>query len=414
MRTARPSGSIPLSREGECLEQIQMAGTRRIYFDNAATSWPKAARVLEAMNAYMADCGAAAGRGSYRSAQRAGEIIDEVRAGIAASIGAESRHCVSLHSSGTTALNAAIHGLVHPGDHVVTTAAEHNSVLRPLEFLRKHKQIELTIVPCDDTGLVQAAHVLDAVRPGTRLVAMTHASNVTGAIQPIGEVGKQLQNSDTILLCDAAQTLGYLPIDVRQLGIDILASPGHKGAGGPLGTAALYVDASLHDSIVPTIQGGTGFDSDSLDMPNQYPAKLEAGNLNVLGFAGWLAAMEAAAADNKTGSAEPELDRLLFVGNKLRQRFAKIAGVRVYGFEQSLPVVSISIEHLSPLDVSTILDSDYGIETRAGLHCAALIHEHLGTQSHGTLRISAGSTTTDADIEAVVHAISEIAAEVAL
>ncbi len=386
-----------------------MPETRRIYFDNAATSWPKSARVLAAMNAYMTDCGAAAGRGSYRSAQRAGEIIDEVRASIATSIGAESRYCISLHSSGTAALNAAIHGFVRSGDHIVTTAAEHNSVLRPLEFLRKQKQIELTIVPCDDTGLVQTEHVLAAIRPGTRLVAMTHASNVTGAIQPIGEVGGRLRNTDTVLLCDAAQTLGYLPIDVRQLGVDMLASPGHKGAGGPLGTAALYVASSLHDKIVSTIQGGTGFDSDSLDMPDQYPAKLEAGNLNVLGFAGWLAAMEVIGTDQGA-----ELDRLLVVGNKLRQGFANIAGVRVCGREQSLPVVSIVFEKLAPLDAATILDSDYGIETRAGLHCAGLIHGYLGTQDHGTLRISAGNTTTDEDIEAVIQAISEIAAEVAL
>ncbi len=386
-----------------------MNGNRRIYFDNAATSWPKADRVQSAIHAYLQDCGAAAGRGSYRSAHRAGEIIDELRLRLARVMDAESRQCISLHSSGTAALNAAIHGLISPGDHVVTTAIEHNSVLRPLEFLRKRFQVDVTVVPCDAMGYVAASDVLAAVRPSTRLVAMSHASNVTGAMQPIGTIGEELRDTDTLLLCDAAQSFGYTPISVRKMGIDVLAIPGHKGGGGPLGTGALYVESSIQDELVSAVQGGTGFDSDSLDMPNEYPAKVEAGNLNVLGFAGWLAATNMNAGDD-----ESRLHRMRSIGKRLRDGFASVSRVRVIGHEDGLPVVSIVFDDLAPIDAAAILDSDYGIETRAGLHCAALIHEYLGTQGEGTLRISASAHTSDHDIETVISAISEIAAEVAL
>ncbi len=384
-----------------------MNGNRRTYFDNAATSWPKADRVQAAINFYVQDCGAAAGRGSYRSAHRAGEIIDEMRTRLARMLGAESRHCISLHSSGTTALNAAIHGLLRPGDHVVTTVIEHNSVLRPLEFLRKSSPIEVTVVPCDAIGQVAASDVLAAVRPNTRLVAMSQASNVTGAIQPVAAVGDELRNRETMLLCDAAQSFGYVPISVRKMGIDLLAIPGHKGGGGPLGTGALYVESSLQESLQPTIHGGTGFDSDSLEMPSEYPAKIEAGNLNVLGFAGWLAAASAMGEEDE----DERLMRMLAIGKRLRDGFASVSGVHLIGDDDCLPVVSIVLDDLAPIDVATILDSDYGIETRAGLHCAALIHPHLGTQGEGTLRISAGLYTCDEDIDTVVSAVSEIAAE---
>ncbi len=386
-----------------------MNGHKRIYFDHAATSWPKCERVLAAITAYMHDCGAAAGRGSYQSAHRAGEIVYELRSKVAHAIEAESRQCISLHTSGTTALNAAIQGLIRPGDHVVTTAAEHNSVLRPLQFLRQRFGVEVTIVPCSDTGHIGASDVLAAVRANTRMVAMCHASNVTGAIQCVGAVGEELRDTETLLLCDAAQTFGYLPINVRKLGVDLLAIPGHKGGGGPLGTGALYVASSLHEDIVPYVQGGTGYQSESLDMPSDYPAKLEAGNLNVPGLAGWLAAMN----DWSDNRLEEKFSRLRTLGKLIREQLATIEGIRVIGDEDSLPVVSLVMDDLAPIDVSTILDSDYGIETRAGIHCAALIHDALGTAGEGTLRISAGAATTEAEVEQVVAAITEIAAEVA-
>ena len=388
-----------------------MNGTRRIYLDHAATSWPKSDRVVAAMMAYIQDCGAAAGRGSYMSAHRAGEILYEMRSKLAYFLGAESRQCISLHGNCTLAINAALHGLLRPGDHVVTTAAEHNSVLRPLEFAKQHRGVDVTVVACNESGQVTASDVLAAVRPTTRMVAICHASNVTGVMQPISELGEELRDTPTLLLCDAAQTFGYVPISVRKLGVDILAIPGHKGGGGPLGTGALYLEGALQEEIVAHIQGGTGFLSESLEMPQDYPAKLEAGNANVPGFAGWLAAMTEWNDDRQT-TTEAHMRAL---SKSLRDSLRSVPRLRVVGSDdESLPVVSVTLEDLAPVDVSTILDSDYGIETRAGIHCAALVHEHLGTSGEGTLRISAGLSTTEDDIDAVVNALSEITAEVAL
>jgi cysteine desulfurase family protein len=379
----------------------------RIYLDHAATSWPKLPGVLAAMNDYAVDCGAAAGRGNYRSAQQADVVIAAARRSLARLIDAESAAAISLHPSGTAALNAAIHGLLRPGDHVISTAADHNSVLRPLHHLQQHAGIELTIVPCDETGLVAAADVAAALRSETRLVAVTHASNVTGTVEPIEEIGRILRNHPARLLCDAAQTLGYLPIDVQASHIDLLAAPGHKGAGGPAGTGLLYVTAEVQPEIVPLIQGGTGSQSESLEMPADFPAKVEAGNLNVPAIAGWVVGLEQLESFRHGRQTGAQLAR------RLHQELGAVAGVRVYGSPGPLPMASVQVQGMSPSDAAAILDAEFNIETRAGLHCAALIHDCLGSGDEGTLRISGGHTTTEAEIETVCDALRAIAAELA-
>lgn len=377
---------------------------KRVYLDHAATSWPKSAEVLEAMHRFARDCGAAAGRGGYRSAAEADGVVTLTRRAIAKLIGATSADCISLHSNGTAALNAAIHGVVRPGDHVVTTAAEHNSVLRPLHFMQRRQQVRLTVIPTDDCGFVDPAQLLDAVTDETRLVTLTHASNVTGAVQPIAEVGQALKNRSTLLLCDAAQTFGSLAIDVVATGIDLLAAPGHKASGGPLGTGFLYVTKTAHEQVVPGVQGGTGSQSESLEMPTTMPSKLEAGNLNVPALAGWLVALgELQACD-----LGQRVEHSQVQAKKLHHSLASIDHVRVFGTESELPIASIGVEGLAPTDAAAILDAEYGIETRAGMHCAALIHTHLGSKPEGTLRISAGHTTTDEDIDAVLAALRSI------
>ncbi len=390
-----------------------MNGERRIYLDHAATSWPKPDGVLAAMDRFARECGAAAGRGSYRSALDAGQQIDSLRRGLAERIGAESPRCISFHPSGTAALNAAIHGLVRAGDHVVTTAAEHNSVLRPLHHLAQHRGVRLSIVPCDSAGRVNADAVLNALQDDTRLVAVTHASNVTGAVQPVGVVGEGLRHHPAALLCDAAQTFGYLPIDVRQLGIDLLATPGHKGGQGPLGTGFLYVSEPWHAELAATIQGGTGSQSESLEMPEEMPTKLESGIVNVPALTGWLEAMQGFDATSPAA-----IQHRITLDARLRNRLAAIDGVSLIGDRDAaesgttpatLPIVSLLLEGLSPGDVATILDVEFGIEVRAGLHCAALIHPLLGSMPEGTLRVSAGHPTTTNNIDALITAISEIA-----
>lgn len=408
-----------------------MTETPRIYLDHAATSWPKPAGVLESVDRFARVCGAAAGRGSYRSAVDAGHVIESLRRRLAETLSAESTRCISFHPSGTSALNAAIHGVVRDRDHVVTTEAEHNSVLRPLRFLQQHRGVEVTVVPVDANGRVNPDELIDAVRDETRLVAVTHASNVTGAIQPIHVIGQRLRHHPAAVLCDAAQTFGYLPIDVRTMGIDLLATPGHKGGRGPMGTGLLYVAEPWHREIRPFIQGGTGSESESLEMPDAMPSKLEPGIVNVAALAGWLAATEP-----ETGQSPPEPNatesdrawaRLAGLGHELRSRLAQLSGTRVIGPNESgsnevvprgddgrsaVPIVSLTFDAVSPADVASILDVEFGIEVRAGLHCAGLLHPRLGTPREGTLRISAGHPTTSAEVDAVVDAIGEIVAGV--
>lgn len=382
-----------------------MNDSPRTYLDHAATSWPKSEAVLEAMSEFARRCGAAAGRGSYRSATEADRVVGEARRQIARAIHAESSRCVSLHSSGTAALNAAIHGVVRPGDHVVTTAAEHNSVLRPLFHLQRTGQVQLTVVACDDRGHVAAEDVAAAVTARTRLVAVTHASNVTGAVQPVGEIASRISSSAAMLLCDAAQTFGYLPVDVRQLGADLLAAPGHKGAGGPLGTAFLYVASDHHRDIVPTVQGGTGSDSESLEMPSEMPGKLESGNLNVPALAGLRVALQ----EMEGVGADSAARRCRGLAAQLGDGLRSIDGLRLFGTPDELPIASMRLGELSPADLAAILDAEFGIETRAGLHCAALVHRSLGSQGEGTLRVSAGRATRDEEIDALLSAVTAIA-----
>lgn len=419
-----------------------MAAATRIYLDHAATSWPKPEPALAAMDRFARECGSAAGRGGYRSAIEAGQVIETLRRELADRIHAERPECVTFHPSGTAALNVAIHGLLRPGDHVVTTAAEHNSVLRPLHQLASRGQVEWTAVPCDATGRVDPQTLLGAVRDQTRLVAVTHASNVTGVVQPLAEIGQALRDHPAALLCDAAQTFGYLPIDVRQLGVDLLASPGHKGGQGPFGTAFLYVHPQWHDRIEPLTQGGTGSRSESLEMPAEMPSKLEPGIVNAPALAGWLASLREIA----TRPPEEVTSHLRGLDRRLRQGLAALPAVRVFGATattegpdhpdrqdppgrpagraaggaspptdespavNSLPIVSLSVEGFAPSDLATILDVEFGIEVRAGLHCAALIHAALGSVPEGTLRVSGGHSTTESEVRAFLDAMAEITA----
>ncbi|MCP4887105.1 aminotransferase class V-fold PLP-dependent enzyme [Rubripirellula sp.] len=374
----------------------------RIYLDHAATSWPKCTSVIQAMTDFMRDCGAAAGRGGYASAAAADRIVTTTRRQIAALVGAESTNSISLHSNGTTALNAAIHGVLKQGDHVVTCAAEHNSVLRPLHCLQQRGEIKLTIVPVDQSGKVDPQQLLDATRPNTRMVTLTHASNVTGAVQPVAEIATALRDRSTLFLCDAAQTFGTLPIDVD--GIDLLAAPGHKASGGPLGTGFLYVATQIEDQVEPSIQGGTGSQSESLEMPINMPSKLEPGNLNVPALAGWSVALKEVMDDG----IETRQRQAIQLSNQLHDALSGMPGLRVYGERDQLPIASISIDGLTPSDAAVVLDSEYGIETRAGLHCAGAIHSFLGSQDQGTLRISAGHETKTSDITKATEALQSI------
>ena len=381
----------------------------RIYLDNSATSWPKPDAVYETVDHYQRAIGTSVGRGAYQSAQQAQRIVSETRAACARFFGATDHNQIIFTHNGTAALNLAIHGLLRKGDHVVTTVCEHNSVLRPLQMQIDQHEVEVTYVGCDSSGYVYPAAIAEAISPKTRLIAITHASNVTGAIQPIAEIARLAHDADALLLVDAAQTAGCVPINVATLEIDLLACGGHKGLLGPLGSGLLYIRPGLENQLRPTQQGGTGTDSLSESQPDQLPNKFEAGSLNMPALAG-------------LGTAVKHLEQLTVAAvqqhhtqltSQLLDGLATLPSVTVYGPSADQPrvgVVSCTFDGYDPQEFAAMLDASYGIECRAGLHCAPRMHAALGTaQTGGTVRFSPGWTTTTKEIDTALEAIAALA-----
>ncbi len=379
----------------------------RIYLDNAATSWPKPEAVYAAIDRYQRNIGAAAGRASYEQAQVASRTVEQTRTACAQLLGITNPQQLAFTANGTDALNLAIHGLLKPGDHVVTTVCEHNSVLRPLNHQAANHNVTVTYVGCDSQGYVDPQEIAQAIQPHTRFVAITHASNVTGAIQPIADISRLAHERDTLVLVDAAQTAGCLPLDVEHLGIDILATGGHKGLLGPLGTGLLYIREELAKSICPVRQGGTGTHSHDETQPLEMPEMLESGNLNVPALAGLGAAVQFL-------NRQPDSDRQALQTKQLLDQLTEIRGLRIFGPRHDQPrasVVSFSIEGYDPQEFASVIDVTHGIQCRAGLHCAPRMHTALGTdQSGGLVRLSPGWATTDEDIEQAITAIAALAA----
>jgi cysteine desulfurase / selenocysteine lyase len=392
-----------------------MPSLRRIYLDNAATSWPKPESVYRAVDDYQRNVGAAAGRGAYAEATQAGEAVEAARHAIAQLLGAENARQVVFTCNGTDALNLAIHGAVSAvgGDrpvHVVTTVVEHNSVLRPLRALEDAGRIAVARVPCDATGLVDAAAIRAALRPETCLVALTHASNVTGALQPAADVGAIARQHGALFLLDAAQSLGDVPLDVNALNVDLLAAPGHKGLLGPLGTGILYVRPGVEQRLASVRQGGTGSQSESDRQPADLPDKYESGNLNVPGIVG----LRAGVAWLAERTVETIRDKAHDLTETLIDGLAAVEGVTIYGprgNQRRVGLVSMRLEGYDPQELAATLDAAFGVQVRAGLHCAPLIHNALGTlAAGGAVRFSLGPFSTHADVDAAVGAVREIAA----
>ena len=383
----------------------------QIYLDNAATSWPKPESVYQAVEHTMRQVGVSSGRAVYDSANTANQIVNQTRTAIASLINSPSADQIVLTTSGTDSLCTAILGLLKSGDHAVTTTADHNSVLRPLMHLQQQGTIELTIVDCDEVGAVSADEIAKAINNNTRLVAVTHASNVTGVIQPVAVIGEICQKRDVPLLIDAAQTIGHLPIDVQALGCDMLAAPGHKGLLGPMGTGFLYLSSKIVNEITPLRFGGTGSQHVDATQPTDMPQKYESGSLNVPAIAGLGEGVKFV--HSEVGEALQEhVDELI---EELRSGLNGIKGVKLFGpLEKSerTGVTSISIAGYDSQTVAGILDVEFEIQVRAGFHCAPLLHKALGTDQEGLIRFSLGPYNTSVDIEFAIGAIAEIAGSV--
>jgi cysteine desulfurase/selenocysteine lyase len=379
-----------------------------IYFDNAATSWPKPPQVIQAMADFLAFVGANPGRAGHHKAVQAGKIVYNARLAVAELFKAENPLRVIFTYNVTHALNLCLHGILHPGAHIITGSMEHNSVMRPLRMLEK-KGVKLSIVQCSQGGNLDPRKLESCIRTDTKLVVLNHASNVTGTLLPVKEVGAVCRKHNVLFLVDAAQTAGCYPIDMQSDCIDFLAFTGHKALNGPMGTGGLIIGGRVDEGILhPLMQGGTGSNSENEEQPDFLPDALEAGTINAVGLAGLTAGIDWI---NNTGletirSHDLDLTRYLLDG------LGEIPGVTVYGDRQAAgrtAVVSFTIDKMSVSEAGLRLDEEYGIQCRVGLHCAPIAHKTLGTFPQGTIRFGLGYFNTETDVEKAVSAVKQIA-----
>ena len=376
-----------------------------IYFDNAATSWPKPPDVRAALDQYFGDAGGNPGRSGHRMSIAAARVVEETRDGLAELLNVADSSRIVFTKNATEALNVAIYGMVQPGDHVVTTSFEHNSVMRPLRDLES-QGVEVTTVRCARDGALDPNDVRMALRPTTRLLAAVHGSNVNGALLPIADLASIARTAEVPFLVDASQTAGAVPIDVAALGLDLLAFTGHKGLLGLTGTGGLYVREGV--DVRPLTRGGTGSRSDLEFQPDFLPDALESGTLNVAGLVGLGAGVRHLIECGVAGveSHERELVRRFVAGA------SEIEGVTEYGpkdLMQRCGVLSFNIEGMTCSEVGTLLDRDYSIMSRVGLHCAPGAHRTMGTFPNGTVRFGFGVFNTVGEVDASLEALREMA-----
>lgn len=375
-----------------------------IYLDNAATTRKKPPQVTAAVMEAMQSLGNSA-RGAHRASLGAAHVIYAAREKLAALFHCPRADHVVLTGNVTEALNIAIFGLVGPGDHVVSTDLEHNSVLRPLYRLEAERGVHLDFVPADRQGKLDYAEFAARVRPDTRAVVCTHASNLTGNLVDLTRVARIAHANGALLIVDAAQTAGTRPVDMQALGADVLCFTGHKGLMGPQGTGGLCIREGVE--IRPFMAGGTGVQSFLRDQPEELPARLEAGTRNGHGIAGLSAAVDYL---NEVGlgniqAKEARLTRRFYDGVR------KIPGVRVYGdfSGNRAAIVALNLGDWDSSAVADALAEEYDIAVRPGAHCAPRLHEALGTKTQGAVRFSFSWFNTEAEIDAAIHAVRELA-----
>jgi cysteine desulfurase family protein len=378
---------------------------RLVYLDNAATTFPKPDEVLRGMVETYARIGASPGRGSHDLAAQAGEFADRTRAQVARFFGAPDPTRVVFAANASDALNTVIQGLVRPGDHVVATRLDHNSVLRPLHHLAERGIITYDLAPFDGSGFVDPDAVAALLRPTTRAVVMCHGSNVLGTIQPVAEIARRCAELGVPLVVDAAQSAGQVPIDMTELGIAALAFTGHKSLYGPSGIGGLVLQPDL--DVTTSRFGGTGMDSASLVHSQAYPLRLELGTLNLLGVIGLSLGIDFV---ERRGIDELHRQEMTLT-TRLRDGLADIPAVTLYRADDlagHLPVITANVAEVHPQDVGAILDGDFGIAVRVGVQCAPLVHRDLGTIDRGAVRFSLGAFNTADDIDRAIEAMRAV------
>jgi len=373
-----------------------------IYLDNAATSWPKPEAVYRAVDIAMREHGANPGRGSHRMSVDAQRIVDETRQEICRLFSAPAPERVIFTLNCTDALCLALKGLIKAGDRVVTGPYEHNSVIRPLSSLRRGGAQVAVVKPTRTFG-IDLDHLRELCSDRLDYVVLSHVSNVTGCVSPVKEIAEITHERGGLLILDAAQSAGHLDIDIQEMGVDVLAAPGHKGLYGPMGTGVLVLSAPF--PVKPLREGGTGFKSENPQQPEEYPWRLEAGTLNLPGIAGLAAGVRFVKSVGVNAIAEHEASLARVLADELRQ----IDGVMV--FCEPVPrtgVVSFRLDGVEVALAGTLLDEAFGIAVRTGLHCAPAAHQAIGTFSEGSVRVSFGQFNTRRDVDALLAAVCQI------
>jgi cysteine desulfurase family protein len=376
-----------------------------IYFDNAATSWPKPPQVKEAMVRFMDEIGANPGRSGHLLSIEAARVLHETREALSLCFNIKDSSRIVFTQKATESINLGLKGLLKPKDHVITSSMEHNSVMRPLRYLEK-KGIELSIVPCSPKGILDPIEVSKKIQSNTRMVVLNHASNVTGTLLPVREVGLIARNYGLLFLVDAAQTAGAYPIDIEEDRIDLLAFTGHKSFYGPQGTGGLVLGFRVKEKeMVPLKQGGTGSRSEFEEQPDFLPDRFESGTSNSVGIAGLLAGIRFVLEKGIEQIRKYEISLM----QKLIDGLEEFPEIRLYGPENGLDrtaTLSFNVAHLSPSEVAFRLERAFGILCRPGLQCAPSAHRTIGTFPEGTVRFSLSYLNSEEHIDQALQAIN--------
>jgi len=382
---------------------------RLIYLDNAATVWPKPESVYKFMDDFFRTMGVNPGRSGYDLAIEAGSLLDRTRKRLTKFFGGDedTPERLVFGYNVTDALNLAIPGLVQPGDHIITTNLEHNSVIRPVNHMVRDRGAEATYIPFDAAGFVEPDAIRAAIKPNTRFVILNHGSNVIGTIQPIREIGTICREHNVTFIVDTAQTAGVVPINMKEMNIDVLAFTGHKALMGSMGIGGLCV--RKHLEIRQVRSGGTGVRSADPYHLEEYPWRLEYGTPNMIGVASLSAGQDWLDERGVENIHRQEMA----LAKKLVEGLRQIEGVRLYccdSLENHLSTVLMNLRGVDPGDVGVMLDVDHNIATRTGLHCAPLVHRQLGIEAtHGGVRFSVGAFNTESDVDAAITAVADIA-----
>lgn len=384
-----------------------MTSSETLYLDNAATSWPKPDCVHDAVDQYARQNGRAVGRGATDASQQLQQTVDRCRHRAAELLGATSKNEVVFTFNCTDSLNAILHGSLRSGDHVVTSVAEHNSVLRPLRQLERTRGVSVTTVEIDQVGRIDPADIRAALRPDTRLIIVQQVSNVTGIIQPVEEIGEVAREANVLFAVDAAQSAGHLPFQLSDFRPDFLACAGHKGLLGPLGTGLLWIAPGLETELQPLRQGGTGSRSELDVQPDVMPDRFESGNHNAPGLVG----LDAALGFLSERGIESIREHELALATSLCGQLAELDTITVHSSpdrEQHTGVVSFASDIYASDELAALLSQHFQIDTRAGLHCAPGVHRRLGTlDRQGTVRVSFGWKSTEDDVNRLVDALRQ-------